>query len=214
MYDQEKDLAFMTERREKILSTAYRLFSRKKIDAVSMSEIAKESGCGRKTLNRYFDNKPVLVIHVATWAWINFRNDYMKLRPGTDLEGMTAYSVFEFYLNSFLELYRNHRKLLRFNQFFNVYIQSEKVDKDSLKPYQEMIRGIRKQFHNIYLKAVKDHTIRTDIPEEEVFSTTIHLMLSAVTRYAVGLVYIPENGFDAEKELETLKRVILKEYSC
>ncbi len=99
---------------------------------------------------------------------------------------MTAYSVFEFYLNSFLELYRNHRKLLRFNQFFNVYIQSEKVDKDSLKPYQEMIRGIRKQFHNIYLKAVKDHTIRTDIPEEEVFSTTIHLMLSAVTRNTVA----------------------------
>ena len=37
------------------------------------------------------------------------------------------------------------------------------------------------------------------------FSTTLHLMLAAATRYAIGLVYIPESGFDAEKELEKLK---------
>ena len=44
------------------------------------------------------------------------------------------------------------------------------------------------------------------------FSTTLHLMLAAVTRYAIGLVYIPENGFDAEKELEKLKEAMLLRY--
>ena len=44
------------------------------------------------------------------------------------------------------------------------------------------------------------------------FSTTLHLMLAAVTRYAVGLVYIPENGLDAEKELEKLKEALLMRY--
>ena len=44
------------------------------------------------------------------------------------------------------------------------------------------------------------------------FSKTMHLMLAAVTRYAVGLVYQPENGFDAMEELEFLKNAILKEY--
>ena len=69
------------------------------------------------------------------------------------------------------------RDLLRFNQFFNVYIQSENIE-----------------------------------PEEEMFSTTLHLMLAAVTRYAVGLVYIPEGGFDAEKELEKQKEALLIRY--
>ncbi len=212
MYDQEKDLFFMAERREKILSTAYRLFTEKKIDAVSMSEIAKESGCGRKTLNRYFDNKPVLVVHAATWAWKKFREENIKRRPSIDFEDISAALIFEFYLNSFLELYRNHKDLLRFNQFFNVYIRSEKVDTVTLKPYQGMIQDIREQFHNMYLKAEQDKTLRTDEPEEKMFSKTLHLMLAVVTRYVVGLVYIPESGFDAIEELEYQKELLLRDY--
>ena len=64
----------------------------------------------------------------------------------------------------------------------------------------------------VYTRAAQDHTVRTDEPEEEMFSTTLHLMLAAVTRYAVGLVYIPESGFDAEKELEKMKMALLHEY--
>ena len=64
----------------------------------------------------------------------------------------------------------------------------------------------------VYEKAERDHTIRTDEPEEKMFSTTLHLMLAAVTRYAIGLVYIPESGFDAEKELEKLKEALLMRY--
>ena len=64
----------------------------------------------------------------------------------------------------------------------------------------------------MYLKAGKDKTIRTDETEEKMFSKTLHLMLAAVTRYAVGLVYIPENGFDAVEELEFQKNMFLREY--
>ena len=64
----------------------------------------------------------------------------------------------------------------------------------------------------VYEKAERDHTICTDESEEEMFSTTLHLMLAAVTRYAIGLVYIPESGLNAEKELEKLKELILGKY--
>ena len=64
----------------------------------------------------------------------------------------------------------------------------------------------------VYERAEQDHTIRTDESEEEMFSTTLHLMLAAVTRYAIGLVYIPESGLNAEKELEKLKELILGKY--
>ena len=125
---------------------------------------------------------------------------------------MTGAEIFEYYLESFIGLYRNHRDLLRFNQFFNVYIQSERIDPEVLKPYRDMIEKLRRNFHMVYERAEQDHTIRTDEPEEEMFSTTLHLMLAAVTRYAVGLVYIPETGLDAEKELEKLKEAMLLRY--
>ena len=125
---------------------------------------------------------------------------------------MTALGIFEFYLESFIELYRHKRDLLRFNQFFNIYIQSERIDPEVMKPYRDMIEGLRTSFHVVYERAQQDHTVRTDESEEEMFSTTLHLMLAAATRYAIGLVYVPENGFDAEKELGKLKEALLMRY--
>ena len=45
------------ERREKIIDVAFRLFVDKKIESVTMGEIAKEAGIGRATLFRYFPGK-------------------------------------------------------------------------------------------------------------------------------------------------------------
>ncbi len=212
MYDSDKDPAFKAERREKILSTAFRLFTERKIDEVSMEEIAAESGCGRRTLNRYYDNKSVLVVAVSSWGWERFLEENKSRRPSLDFEEITAADIFEFYLDSFLELYRSRKDLLRFNQFFNVYIRSEKIDKDRLKPYQGITQGLRDQFHRVYLLAEKDRTLRTEISEEEMFSTTLHLMLAAVTRYAIGLVYIPGKDFDAMSELVRLKDMLMREF--
>ena len=66
-----------------------------------------------------------------------------------------------------------------------------------MNPYGGMIRSLAKQFHVVYEKAEQ---IRTDIPEMEMFSTTLHLMLAVVTRYAVGLAFKSE-GFDPGREL-------------
>ena len=38
-------------------------------------------------------------------------------------------------------------------------------------------------------------------------------MLAVVTRYAVGLVYQPERGFDDIKELEIQKEMLLLKYT-
>ena len=194
------------------LEKSYELFVTRSIESLTMSEIAKASGYSEMTLYRYFPSKPILVVAVATWKWGQFQEENRKQRPNDNSEGMAAAKIFEFYLDSFLVLYREHRDLLRFNQLFNVYVQSEKVEAGTLQSYQELISGIRDWFHEMYLKAEQDHTIRTDEPEEVMFSKTLHLMLAVVTRYAVGLVYTPENGFDPEKELLFQKNMILKEY--
>jgi AcrR family transcriptional regulator len=207
-YDQEN----MAIRREKILNAAYRLFTERSITGVTFEDIAGEAGVGKRTVIRYFSSKPGLVIEVAVWKWKQVLGENPRRSPKENFEGMTALEVFEFYLDSFLVLYRNNRDLLRFNQLFNIYILSEGVDATTMQPYSAILAGLEKRFSLIYEKAAEDHTLRTDVSEEEMFSTTLHLMLAAVTRYAVGLVYRPENSFDPEKELEVLKDALLLKY--
>ena len=214
MRDREKDAAQMAIKRRHFLEKAYELFTRKNIESVSMIEVARECGYGTMTLYRYFNTKPQLVVAVAAWIWGQTIRENQARRPNADFEGMTALGIFEFYLDSFIELYRHKRDLLRFNQFFNIYIQSEGIDPEVLKPYRDMIEGLKTEFHVIYERAQQDHTIRMDEPEEEMFSTTLHLMLAAMTRYAIGLVYVPESEFDAEKELGKLKEALLIRYQA
>ncbi len=194
------------------LEAGFDLFSSKSIEAVSLQEVAEASGYGAATLYRYFDTKSGLLLEIAAWKWGEFFEQNRKRRSGKTIEIKSAADMFEFYLDSFLVAYKKNKALLRFNQFFNIYLQSEDAGKNTMAQYQKLMSPITEFFHVLYERAKQDGTIRTDIPEEEILSTTIHLMLAAVTRYAVGLVYHPVGGFDAEKELETLKEMLIQKY--
>ena len=212
MWTSSKKTDQIEARRRELLEKGFEIFSKNTIESIAMQDVAAAAGCGIATLYRYFGKKPGYVVAVATWKWEQFQEENKKRRQNADFEGMSAGEIFEFYLDSFLELYKKHQDLLRFNQFFNVYVRAENIDAGTLQPYQNMIQQLKKQFHEMYLKAEKDHTLRTDEPEEEMFCTTLHLMLAAVTRYAIGLVYIPGDGYDVVKELEKLKKAFILMY--
>ena len=204
----ENDRPFMECKRNTFIEKGFELFSEKGIETVTMQDVAKASGYGVATLYRYFKTKPMLVIAIAVRKWNEYLQENKEHKPVNE----TAARRFAYYLDSFVELYRNHRALLRFNQFFNIYLQREIIEPDILHPYQEVIRSEEEQFHNLYQKAEEDHTLRTDIPEEEIFSVTLHLMLAAATRYAIGLVYQPRPDYDPGSELEILRDVLYERY--
>lgn len=91
----EKQMDKEQERNQRIIDTAFRLFVEKKIEAVSMDEVAKEAGVGRATLFQHgYNNKTELAIAVAhrngrlIWtSWM--RQDqslrYTIFRPSEDL---------------------------------------------------------------------------------------------------------------------------------
>jgi hypothetical protein len=118
--------------------------------------------------------------------------------------------MFQLFLDAFLDLYRNHRDLLRFNQSFNIYVQSERIPEEELAPYREVIGRLVPRFHVIYDLGRRDGTLRTDLSERDMFSAVVHLMLAAVTRYGVGLVYLM--GPDPEKELILLRDLLLQRF--
>ena len=193
--------------RQKLLETALRLFSERTIDAVNMTEIAEAAQLGTTTIYRYFDKKPDMVLEVSAWAW----KQYIKTSaPAADTARRTAAENFELYLDSFIDLYRNHRDILCFNQYFNAYVKREGLPQDRLKPYADVIEALEERFHRNYLRGQQDGTLRTDIPEKEMFSASLHLMLAAVTRYAVGLMY--DAGIDPERELALQKELLLQHF--
>ena len=72
---------------------------------------------------------------------------------------MTGAEEFEVHLNAFLNLYRDHKDLLRFNQFFNVYIQNEDIHPTQMEGFLEMIAKLEEPFSSTYRKGKEDGTI-------------------------------------------------------
>ena len=214
MRSKQKDAIRMEEKRQRILKAGFELFSTRPIESVTMPEVAEKSGVGRATIYRYYDNKTELVIAIGTKIWADFFRDYSQNFNEENLRDLNAAQRFALYLDAFIDLYRNHKDILRFNQFFNIYVEGQEDASRKMSPYAKSIRAIAERFHNVYTLAQKDGTLRTDIPETEMFATSVHLMMAAATRYALGLVYRPENSLDPESELILLKKMILREYGA
>ena len=209
MRNPEKDAIRHEERRQRLLDVGFGLFSKRTIESVSMLDVAKACGVGLATLYRYYNTKQKLVTAISAWVWGNYTKG-MRIDPEREVK-MTAAEEFEFYLESFLDLYRNHKSILRFNQFYNVYIQNEGISEEEKRPFTDVIHALERRFETVYNKSRRDGTLRTDLPEKRMFATSLHLMLAAVTRYAVGLAYTEET--DAEEELKTLKELLLHRFT-
>ena len=57
------------KKNEKIINTAFRIFVEKKIEPVSITEIAEKAGVGRATVFRYYPTKVDLAIAVCSAKW-------------------------------------------------------------------------------------------------------------------------------------------------
>ena len=203
----------MALNRQTLIETGFRLFADRTVEAVSLEEIARESGIGVATLYRYFGTKTDLAVAVSVRKWEEFWKSYVGGEE-TAKAGMTGADRLSFYLDSYVDLYRHHRDLLRFNQFFNVYLHGAADAGNRSDPYGQMIERIEERFRGVYEQGRKDGTLKGGISCGELFSATMHLMLAAATRFAVGLAYRPEGGADPLQELLLLKNMLMKEYTC
>lgn len=206
-FDPKADARRKAATRQAIIETGFRVFCKKTIDATSIQEIADAAGIGIATVFRHFSTKTALVADINAWMWNRYIEEGIQ---GVDWDDSTAAEIFEKYLGAFIDLYRNHRDLLRYNQFFNVYAQREGIPSRRMKPFLTVVETVATRFHRMYEKAKADGTLRTDVSEREMFSKTLHLMLAAVTRYSVGLVY--DTGIEPEEELLFLRDLLLREY--
>ena len=213
MNDYATGKAWKEAKQQHILETAYELFSQKGIEQVSIPEIATKSGVGRATVFRYFTTKLDLVIAIGTWKWEEYILEHDALLSEEEEEDLTGAELLEFYLDAFIDLYRNHADLLRFNYNFNSFLRYEAKEESQKNSYMTMVDRLEERFHGLFLRGIWDGTLNPEYTEAMMFSSSFHIMLAAVTRYAVGLVYMPKVGTDAESELLLLKEMLLDKFT-
>ena len=174
------------ERREKIIDVAFRLFVDKKIESVTMGEIAKEAGIGRATLFRYFPGRPM-----------------------SSVGDIPAIGRLIFTLDSFIEMYQTHKALLRYNDNFNHYVSHSGRKDLQMDEFNQALFSANTRFHMMYEKAKEDKTFKTDMAEEEFMRVTVHTMMTACAYYAGGFIWGSKENEDYTPELIKLKEMIL-----
>ena len=90
MRNLEKDAREMAERRERMLSEGFRIFSQKSIEVVTMQEIAKASGLGVATVYRYFRTKAALVIAIGAKIWKEYAVEVEEMYAARGGDAMNA----------------------------------------------------------------------------------------------------------------------------
>jgi AcrR family transcriptional regulator len=213
MRNLKKDEIEMKARREAMLREGFRLFAEKGIEPVAMQHVADASGVGIATLYRYYNTKLALVLDIGAKKWEEFGTHVLRLREERDIMSKTAAEEFALYLDCYIELYRNHKELLRFNQNFNNYVQHEGATKEQLAPYLAAIGTFVRMFHALYEKAKLDGTLRTDLPEDKMVAATSHIRPAVPARDAQALIYDAESESDRTEEFEMLKRALLREFA-
>ena len=212
MRNAERDEIEMAERREKLLATGFRLFAARSIEAVKLQEIATASGIGIATLYRYFKTKTDMVIEIGVKKWQEYyiEEEASFVRRGG--AAMTAAAEMAFFLDCFIDLYRNHQDLLRFNRNFDNYVKHAGCSAEQMRPYNEAVNVFADKFHALYRKAQADGTLRVPVSEKRLFVNTMYTMLSVAAKYAEGLIYPPDETRDMTEELTLLKQMILDYY--
>ena len=212
MRNLEKDEIEMNARREAMLAEGFRLFSQRGIEGVSMCEVAKACGVGIATLYRYYNTKFQLVLAISVRQWNNYGEYVRAMRSKRRASEMTAAQELDFYLGFYIDLYQNHKDILRFNQDFNNYVRHENATPDQLGVYADVIDIFSRMFGELYEKGKADGTIRTELPEERMFAATSHIMLAVAVRYAQGLLFQGDSEVDMTREIMLVKRMILREF--
>lgn len=209
MSKSEKQMEKENARNQKIIDTAFQIFVERKIEPVSMGEIADAVGIGRATLFRCYANKTELVIAVCAAKWKAYLDKLDEVRPLSSIENIPAIDRFIFTLDSYIWMYQNYKELLLYNDNFNHYVTHEGVDKEKLKEFHKSLYSVNTRLDWMYEKAKEDKTFRTDIPKEEFMRATVHTMMSACAYYAGGFIWGSEENKDYTPELLMLKQMIL-----
>lgn len=205
----KKDAQEEARRRKQILEAGFRLFSEQGIENVSMNAVAAAADVGPTTLFKYYQTKEKLVVAISGMAWSAVWHESYSRVGLEQYAKLSAYEMIRNYTENMIWLYQNQPALLRFSSNYKTFINRQHTKKDELKEHLDPLESIHSVFRIAYQRAQVDHSIRTDIPEDVLFTTIAIGMLAMAERYAQGIVWASRGEEDHTQELRIAQEMIL-----
>jgi AcrR family transcriptional regulator len=182
------------EPRQRLLESAYDLFSRRGVRAVGIDEVIERAAVAKATLYRHFSSKDALVLaflqrreELWTHGWVEAE---ARRRGGRAEDALLA--IFD----AFDEWFQ--RDDFEGCSFVNVLLETADLDHPVGRASAEHLENIRK-----VLRALATEAGLRDVEE---FALTFHILMKG------SIVQAGEGDRDAAKRAQTLARLLIEQY--
>ncbi len=197
---------------ERILLSAFSLFSHTGIDAIAMTDIAKNAEIGVASLYRYFETKDEIAIRTAIWAWENQKKIILPILDDSGYYEKNGISQLEEIFDLFWKLYQNEPDFFRYIYFFDAYIVCQKIDSERLIAYQKVIESVQKVICEAIHKGITDGSISKQYKdcEMELYYSLMHTIFSATQKLSLsGKMLKMDERNDEIQQLKLLGKILI-----
>jgi AcrR family transcriptional regulator len=180
--------------RERILDTAYELFSHRGVHDVGIDELIERAGVAKATLYRHFDSKDELVLAFLeqreqrwTYGWVEAE---ARRRGGTPEEQLLA--VFDLFDEWF------HRDDFEGCSFINVLLEIGNLDHPVGRASADYLENIR----SVVCTLAQEAGLR----DPEAFALSWHILMKG------SIVQAAEGDRDAARRAQALGRLLIERH--
>lgn len=197
------------KRRETIIHTAFLLFCKYGIEAVTLSEIAKQSNVGRSAIFRYFESKENLILEAFLELWDTIMSDCKEsVEAVQSYSELSGYEQIKLWIERFRSLDKDHSDFILFSYEAKLYLLRQEIQLSKTQQ-DAMMHAIKDPCIAALNKGKADGSITAKDSSEDLF----YAIWGAVRGYIVKIViYDKLYGADSpwESRYPILENAILR----
>ena len=197
---------------ERILQSAFSLFSHNGFDSIAMTDIAKDAEIGVASLYRYFATKDEIAIRTAIWSWENQKKMILPLLDDSGYYQKKGLDQLSEIFDLFWKLYQAVPDFFRYIYFFDAYIVCQKIDSDRLLIYQDVIQSVQKIISDAICKGIEDGSISIKYKgkEQQLYYALMHTIFSATQKLSLSAKMLKMDELNNDvQQLQLLGNILL-----
>lgn len=184
----EEQESLLQSRKNRILESAFNLFSEKGIDTIAINDIAKKAEIGVASLYRYYETKDEIAIQTAIWAWKNQKAEILPKIENDEFSQKNGFEQLKFILNHFINLTETQKDFLRFIYFFDSYAVRQHIEAKRLMDYESEIIFVKELVLKAIDKGIEDKSISCKYKDSKdlLYFSIMHSLFSTAQKFSLS----------------------------
>lgn len=210
----EEQEELLQSRKNRILESAFELFSEKGIDTIAMTDIAKKAEIGVASLYRYYETKEEIAIRTAIWAWKKQELNIMPNMESPDFINLDGFHQLKSICNVFVTFCQTQIDFLRFIYFFDSYAVRQHIPTKRMTDYESEIYKVQEIVIQAINKGFDDGSINPKYKnkETELYITIMHTLFSTSQKLSVsGFMLEMDKIYSPASQMNFLIEILLSD---